>query len=452
MAQRPHRRWIGSSLRSWLLGKHWPMSRCQSTSTTRRYLWYARWSVSCNRSMRCDVCDEIECFVRMKTRVADVVADSRMQGQMIDSIHKNHRDWRHWMTTREKRKKNVTLLFFFVECSGVTEDDDCCCCCCCCEYPRVYDEWLGFCIGCWSKLVAVGTIGDCIVNDERLELSCESFVESAGSGWTRPPPSFHEARFAGRKIGPCVVELETAFINESDDDLPVLLSCVTKRGKSFNPNRFGGWSLGLPPMLPAVTWLQLAGPRGLSISDEREDETCVSDDDGGGVEAWAGSESSCCWVGCFDGVNGRVGVWLPVPDHPWLVPLDGITGSNDAVLPPVSLFRLGRFAGGGIRRLLIFPRLAHPCEGAAKEEEEYLSQIDDASDRLTRSSTSFVGSCLVYEIIGFDTSITFIFIDRFTRNRHDNGLTSDFDVAIMRDRNREAEWRTRESIVDDDKE
>ncbi len=46
--------------------------------------------------------------------------------------------------------------------------------------------------------------------------------------------------------------------------------------------------------------LHVAGKRGLS----RSDDDCV--DDGGGVDECAGKESSCCCVGCFDGVNGRV--------------------------------------------------------------------------------------------------------------------------------------------------
>jgi hypothetical protein len=50
---------------------------------------------------------------------------------------------------------------------------------------------------------------------------------------------------------------------------------------------------------------------------------------------------------------------------------------------------------------------------------------------LTGRSTSLVRACLVYEIIGFDTSIALILIDRFTRNRHDNGLTNDIDVVVI---------------------
>jgi hypothetical protein len=72
---------------------------------------------------------------------------------------------------------------------------------------------------------------------------------------------------------------------------------VTKRGKSFKPSKFGGCSFELPD----VTALHVAGKRGLSISDASDDDDC-----GGGVEALAGKESSCCCVGCFDGVNGRV--------------------------------------------------------------------------------------------------------------------------------------------------
>lgn len=45
--------------------------------------------------------------------------------------------------------------------------------------------------------------------------------------------------------------------------------------------------------------LHVVGKRDLSNSDD----DCV---DGGGVDECAGSESSCCCVGCFDGVNGRV--------------------------------------------------------------------------------------------------------------------------------------------------
>ena len=53
-----------------------------------------------------------------------------------------------------------------------------------------------------------------------------------------------------------------------------------------------------------MTVLQVAGARGLSRSDDNVDKGCC--EYGGGVDALAGIESSCCCVGCFDGVNGRV--------------------------------------------------------------------------------------------------------------------------------------------------
>lgn len=233
---------------------------------------------------------------------------------------------------------------------------------------------LGFCICGWSKLVFVlgGNICDCIDRVDKLLLllllSFESLVKSFDSGWARPPPSFHDAKLAGRKLGPCVVVVDIELINESDGDLIFLLSCVAKRGKSFKPSKFGGW----PFVFPAVTVLHVADERCLSIS---EDVCC-----GGGVDALAGSESSCCCVGCFDGVNGRVwlltrlvGVWFPLAVHPWLVPV-GIVGSNDGTTP-VSLFKLGKLAGGGIRRLLIFPRLAHPWVRAWKKKRRRMKLI-----------------------------------------------------------------------------
>lgn len=232
----------------------------------------------------------------------------------------------------------------------------CCCCCCCCDcggwYIRIYDELFGFCICDWSELV--GKICDCI---GRL-LSLESLIKSFDDGCARPPPSFHDAKLAGRKLGPCVVLFDIELSNESGDDLRfLLLSCVTKRGKSFNPSRFGGWSVEFP-VDPDVTVLHVVGKRGLSLSDDNVDDVC----NGGGVDEWAGNESSCCCVGCFDGVNGRVwavGVWFPLAVHPWLVPVE-IVGSYAGGIVPVSLFILGKLAGGGIRRLLIFPRFAHP--------------------------------------------------------------------------------------------
>ncbi len=194
----------------------------------------------------------------------------------------------------------------------------------------MYDELVGFCICDWSELGFVLGVKTCDCIDKVL--SFESLVKSFDIGWARPPPSFHDAKLAGRKLGPCVVvDDDNEPINESDGDLIFLLSCVTKRGKSFKPSKFGGCSFEFP-VGPAVTVLHVVGRRGLSISDESVDEDC-----GGGVDAWAGNESSCCCVGCFDGVNGRVwfvGVWFPLAVHPWLVPV-GIVGSNVGGFLPV---------------------------------------------------------------------------------------------------------------------
>jgi len=237
----------------------------------------------------------------------------------------------------------------------------------------MYDELLGFCICDCSEFGFVLVVKTCDCIDKLwLVLSFESLVNSFDIGWARPPPSFHDARLAGRKIGPCVVDVVNELINESDGDLIFLLSCVTKRGKSFKPSKFGGRSFEFP-VDPDVTELHVVDRRGLSISDESVDDDCGG---GGGVAALAGKESSCCCVGCFDGVNGRawfefrfVGVWFPLAVHPWLVPV-GIVGSNGGGFVPVSLFKLGKLAGGGIRRLLILPRLVHPWVRAMKIQKK----------------------------------------------------------------------------------
>ncbi len=248
----------------------------------------------------------------------------------------------------------------------------------------MYDELVGFCICEWSELgfVLLFKTCDCIGN----ELSLESLDRSLEIGWARPPPSFQDAKFAGRKIGPWfVVDIEP--IKESDGDLGFLFSCVTKRGKSFKPSKFGGLSLEFPVgLFPVVTELHDVGKRGLS----RSDDDC--DSGGGGVDECAGKESSCCCVGCFDGVNGRVwfvGVGFPLAVHPWLVPVE-IVGSNDGGIVPVSLFKLGTLAGGGIRRLLIFPRLAHPGVRARTKDEAIERKYSYVTYQLLDSFRSFV--------------------------------------------------------------
>lgn len=180
--------------------------------------------------------------------------------------------------------------------------------------------------------------------------------------------SFHEDRLAGRKTGPWVVVDVVGVVAFVDDELfefsvelfVELFSCAVKRGKSFRP-KFGVWSW----LLPAVTLLQLLFERNLSSSFTLEG---AFNDDETDIVLLVGWASSCCWLGCLLAADELdvllVGVWFVLVVHPWLAPDVGIIGSIELLLVPISFFRLGTFAGGGILRALGLPRLVHPFVSA----------------------------------------------------------------------------------------
>lgn len=194
----------------------------------------------------------------------------------------------------------------------------------------------GFGNCCWYKL-APGLFG--IICD----MSCTRLLL---------PPSFHVAILAGRKLGLWTFAMGSGWDLRS--------GVVAKRGKSFNGNKLGICSFGF---VPDVIVLHVGAIRGLSMSINGCACNCGGCWEGGGVSELTGNESICCCVGL--GVI-IIDDWFSFDVQLWFVVT---VGSNVGELTPVSLFKLGKFAGGGIRRLLIFPKFAHPWGRPMKKKK-----------------------------------------------------------------------------------